>query len=64
MVSPIDLQKALKGVKYPASRDDLVQAAKSNGGDDSIVEALSAVKEGDYDTPASLNHAIKEAGQT
>lgn len=64
MVSPIDLQKSLKGVSYPAKKDALVEHAKSHGGDDAIVDALSAIKDGEYDTPASISHAIKEANKT
>ena len=63
MVSPIDLQKALKGTSYPASKDDLVAKAKDNDAGSDIVDALTKIKDGSYDTPASLNHAIKEAGQ-
>jgi Protein of unknown function (DUF2795) len=39
-VNPIELQKYLKGVEYPASRDDLVNVAQSNGAPSEIVAAL------------------------
>ncbi|MET7454341.1 DUF2795 domain-containing protein [Streptomyces sp. NPDC005574] len=40
-ISPIDLQKALKGAAYPSSRDDLVSLARDNGADDKVVEKLT-----------------------
>ncbi len=63
-INPIELQKHLKGVSYPAGRDAIVEAAKSNGADDDVVSALEAIADQDYDTPAALNHALKEADQT
>ena len=41
-LNPIDVQRHLKGVSYPASRDDLVSAARDNGASDEIVSALEA----------------------
>lgn len=64
MVNPIQLQKYLKGIGYPAKKDDVVEYAKSHGADDEAVDALSAMKDGQYDTPASISHAISEAGKT
>ncbi|MET9549131.1 DUF2795 domain-containing protein [Streptomyces sp. NPDC006627] len=32
-ISPIDLQKALKGAEYPCNRDNLVSLAEDNGAD-------------------------------
>ncbi len=64
MVSPIQLQKYLKGMSYPAKKDDIVEHAKSNGADETYVDALTSIKDGTYDTPASISHAISEAGKT
>ncbi len=63
-INPIELQKSLKGVAYPADRDALVSAAKSNSADEWVLSALGAIADGDYDTPAAVNHALKEADQT
>lgn len=63
-INPIELQKYLKGTKYPAGRDAVLESAKSNNAPADVVSALEAIKDQDYDTPASLNHALKEADQT
>ncbi|GAA2561939.1 MULTISPECIES: DUF2795 domain-containing protein [Streptomyces] len=57
-VSPIDLQKALKGADYPASRDDLVSLARSNGADDSLVEKLTQSGTQQFDGPDDVQKAV------
>lgn len=63
-INPIQLQKYLKGVTYPVGRDAIVETAKSNGADDDMISALQALDDQDYDTPAAVNHGLKEADQT
>jgi Protein of unknown function (DUF2795) len=58
MVSPIDLQKALGGMDYPARKDDIVEHAKSHGGGDDVVEALAGLDDQEYDTPAAVSKAV------
>lgn len=38
--SPVDVQKALKGADYPASRDDLIDLARENEAPDDVVDEL------------------------
>ncbi|MFQ1001533.1 DUF2795 domain-containing protein [Modestobacter sp. SSW1-42] len=58
MVSPIDIQKALSGIEYPAKRDDVVQHARSQGGGDDVIEALQGIDDQEYDTPAAVSKAV------
>jgi hypothetical protein len=39
----IDVQKALKGASYPASKEDLLETAKQNGADQKVLKALDAM---------------------
>ncbi|WP_150242772.1 DUF2795 domain-containing protein [Nocardiopsis quinghaiensis] len=57
-VNPIDLQKALKGADYPASRDDLASLAKDNGADSGLVERISNVKTDRFDGPDDVQKAV------
>lgn len=41
--NPLAVQEHLSGVSYPASRDDLVAAAKDRGAADVIVDALAGL---------------------
>lgn len=61
-MDPIKLQKALKGVSYPADRSTLVEAARGNGADDDVVRQLEGMGDGEYESPAKVNAAVKEAG--
>ncbi|MDQ0584315.1 DUF2795 domain-containing protein [Streptomyces rishiriensis] len=57
-ISPIDMQKALKGAEYPADRDDLVALAKKNGADDDLVERLSNSGTERFDGPNDVQKAV------
>lgn len=60
-INPIQMQKHLKGMDYPASKEDLIEHAKKNGADDnalSVLEQLSSDEE--FETPADVSKAIGE----
>lgn len=57
-INPIQLQKHLKGVDYPASRQDLLAAADRNGADHGARAALDALPDRQYHTPAEVNKAL------
>ncbi|MYV42061.1 DUF2795 domain-containing protein [Streptomyces sp. SID1328] len=61
-MSPIDLQKALKGAEYPASRDDLVSVARSNGADDKVVDKLEHAGTQRFDGPNDVQKAVFDNG--
>lgn len=58
MVSPIDIQKALSGMDYPAKKDAVVSHAESQKASDEVLEALRGIKEQEYDTPAAVSKAV------
>jgi hypothetical protein len=57
-VNPIELQKHLKGVDYPASRDDLVSTAESNGAPSELVDALRSAGKDTFDDPTDVQSAL------
>ena len=59
-LNPIELQKHLKGLDYPASKDDIVSHAESNGADGETLDALRSMKDGTYEKPTDINHAVSE----
>jgi hypothetical protein len=59
-VNPIQLQKSLKGVKYPASKADLAKAAKDNGADENVRTALDGLPDQPYNRPSDVSKAIRE----
>jgi hypothetical protein len=60
-LNPIQVQKHLKGVDYPADTDALVEAAKSSKAPDEIVDGLEQLS-GTFDTPAAVINGLDESG--
>ena len=56
--TPIELQRYLGGVDYPASRDDLVAAARENGAPDDLVSALENSGTDSFDSPTDVSKAV------
>ena len=56
--NPIQVQKFLSGMDYPASKDEIVKHAKSKGADENIMDTLEQLPEEDYETPADVSKAI------
>lgn len=58
MVNPIELQKYLKGVDYPASKQELLDKAGENGAGADVTDALSALPDGSYGNPVEVQSAL------
>ncbi|PXW27560.1 DUF2795 domain-containing protein [Paraburkholderia caballeronis] len=56
--TPVEIQKALGGVDYPATRDSLVDTARQHHADESIVELLGKLPSHRYETPADVSKDI------
>jgi hypothetical protein len=54
-----DVQKALKGADYPASRDELVELAQRNGADEDVIAALREADADRFDGPDQVMAALK-----
>jgi predicted outer membrane protein len=57
-VNPIQIQKFLKGVDYPASKDALIQNAKKMGADEGVFESLEQLPDEEFETPADVSKAF------
>jgi hypothetical protein len=58
MASPIDIQKALSGLDYPATKDQILQHAEQNGADQEIVDALRQIDDREYEGPSGVSSAV------
>ncbi len=54
-----EVQKALKGVDYPAGKDELASHAERNGGDREQVEALRGMSKDSFDGPNAVMKELK-----
>jgi predicted outer membrane protein len=57
-VNPVQVQKYLKGVDYPASKKTLLEKAKSMGADDNVCASLEQLPDEDFQTPADVSEAF------
>jgi len=55
-VSPIDIQKALKGMEYPATKEQILEQAK--GSDEEVLEALQKIDDREYEGPSGVSAAV------
>ena len=56
--NPIQVQKDLKGIDYPASKQDLIDHAKQHGADKEVQSLLNEIPDQDYETPAEVSKAL------
>ncbi len=57
-VSPIEIQKALGGVNYPADKEDLIKNAEKKAANDDVLSALKDLPDKKYETPADVNKEV------
>lgn len=56
--NPIQIQKHLKGVDYPASKQDLIEHAQQQDADENILSILEQLPDQEFETPAEVSKAI------
>jgi len=54
-ISPIELQKHLGGVDYPATKDQLVNHAREKGAGDDLIQVLDQIPDREYDGPSAVS---------
>ncbi len=57
-VDPIEVQKALAGISYPASKDEIVETAQQNDASDEVIESLQSLDDQQYDGPDEVEEAL------
>jgi hypothetical protein len=56
--NPIQIQKFLGGIDYPASKDDIISTAEKSGADDNVLETLRGIPDKSYDGPTAVSEAV------
>lgn len=57
-VNPIQVQKFLSGIDYPASKQDLVQKARQEGADQDVIATLEKMPGDRFNSPNDVSEAI------
>jgi hypothetical protein len=56
--SPIQLQKFLGGVDYPAKKADIIAHARDHGADERVLDTLQALPSDDFNSPNDISEAF------
>ena len=59
--NPIDVQKHLKGVNYPASKEDLASTAQGNDSAGDLIEKLQSSGDEEFSGPDRVMAALKRS---
>lgn len=62
--TPIQVEKYLKGVDYPADKETLVECAKRNGAKQDICERIEHLPDKQFSKPTDVARALSESGQS
>jgi hypothetical protein len=57
-VNPIQLQKFLGGIDYPARKQDLIKTAQKAGADQNVMNTLKSLPRDDFNSPNDISEAI------
>ena len=57
-INPIEVQTHLKGVDYPASKDEIIATAESNDAPQEIIEALQRMDGDQFEGPDDVMEAL------
>ena len=58
--NPIQVQKFLGGIDYPASKKDIVKTAEDQGADDNVLDALRGIEDKSYDAPTAVSEQLSK----
>lgn len=58
--SPKDVEKSLKGIDYPAKKQDLLKHAQTHGAEPQVLETLKQLPEQTFEGPTGVTKAIGE----
>jgi hypothetical protein len=60
VTSPAIVEKYLKGVNYPASKQDLIEKAEENNAPEDVLLTLEALEEEEFNSPVDVSKAFGE----
>ena len=61
MPNPIQIQKFLKGMNYPVTKDTILETAKKNDADQPVLDALGNIPDREYSGPNAISHELSES---
>ncbi|CAA9482864.1 MAG: hypothetical protein AVDCRST_MAG45-271 [uncultured Solirubrobacterales bacterium] len=59
--NPIEAQKYLKGMQYPASKQDVIDHAKSNDAPQEMIDDLESDTQDQFENPGEVQKAFSKS---
>jgi hypothetical protein len=59
--APVQVQKYLKGMDYPATKQQLIEHAKQHEATDDVITMLEEMKGNKFNTPADVSKGLKDS---
>jgi len=59
--SPSNVAHYLKGIDFPARKEDLLRQAKDNGAEPEVIEMIENMPDAEYETAADVMKGYSEA---
>ena len=53
----VEIEKALKGMNYPASKQDLVKKAKQNKANQNVIQTIENLPQDQFNSPVDVQKA-------
>ncbi len=60
--SPIEVQKALKGMDYPAKKKDLIEKARENDAPEEVMQVLENLPDKKFENAVDVSKEFGEGG--
>lgn len=57
-VNPIQVQKFLSGINYPADKKTILETARKEGADDEVIDTLERMPGEKFNSPNDVSQAI------
>jgi hypothetical protein len=59
-VNPIEVEKSLRGINFPAKKQDLIKHAQKLGANEEVLETIKELPQEEYRTAADVAKAVGE----
>jgi hypothetical protein len=61
--NPVEVEKSLKGIDFPAKKEDLVKHAQQHGANQEVLETIKNLPVDEFHNAADVAKAIGEMGR-
>ena len=58
--NPAEVERYLKGMNYPAKKDDLIKHAQQQGANKDVIEVLKEMRDQSFNSPVEVSKAVGE----